>query len=211
MRDPGKISKEEKENIRIQVHKEAEEVKWHFLNNKEKSKYYNKWSERFNIGREYLKDRIMKGFDVSQGIPLKGELSIQKEIEELLIKHKIALLPQFKVGEKYRVDLVFGFYQNFPTHVVEIERVDNWLHGFTQVLGYAADYFNQAQKMVQPVLLIFGHVSAKKVERIRQTCDFARVVLCHYNLTIKGKTNLKILDIFEYLGLEQGVDREKKE
>lgn len=70
MRDPSEISKEEKDHIRKSVHAEAEKIKWHTLNNKQKSFYYDQWPEKFDISRAYLKDRIMKGFEVNQGIPL---------------------------------------------------------------------------------------------------------------------------------------------
>lgn len=87
--------------------------------------------------------------------------------------------------------------------MVEIERVDNWLKGFTQTLGYAADYVNEYQKLVQPILVVFGSVSAQKITKIRHTCDFAKVVLCHYNLSIKGKTETQIFSIRKYFGLEE--------
>lgn len=209
MRSPEELSKQEKEKIRGSVHREAEQHKWHTLNNKEKSKLYNEWSVRFNINREYLKDRIMKGFDVRQGIPLKGEPKIQKEIEDLLQKNGISILSQFVVAGKYRVDLVFGFYKDFPTHVVEIERADSWLKGFTQVLGYTADYFQDHEKLIQPVLILFGNVSSKKLEKIKNTCDFARVVLCYYNLNISGPLKVKVFSLDEYLGLSIGRGNEK--
>lgn len=210
MRSPEELSSKEKEKIKSIVHQEAELKKWHTLNNKTKSKLYNEWSARFNINREYLKDRIMKGFDVRQGIPLKGEQKIQKEIEDLLQKNKISILSQFVVAGRYRVDLVIGFYKNFPTHVVEIERADSWLKGFTQVLGYTADYFQEYQKLIQPVLILFGNVSSKKLEKIKNTCDFARVVLCYYNLNISGTLKVKVFSLNEYLGLSIGRSNEKK-
>lgn len=210
MRSAEEISKEEKTKIKSSVHREAERQKWHTLNNKEKAKMYNDWSIRYNISREYLKDRIMKGFDVHQGIPLKGEQKIQKEIEELLKLNQISILSQFIVAGKYRVDLVFGFYKNFPTHVVEIERADNWLNGFSQVLGYTADYFQDHQKLVQPLLILFGSVSSNKLDKIKSTCDFARVVLCYYDLNIKGKPNSKVFSISEYLGLAKGNEHAKE-
>ncbi len=209
MRETKNLSKEEKEKIRAAVHREAEKIKWHTLSNYEKAKYYDKWSKQFNVKRVFFKDNVMKGFDVRQGIPLKGEQAIQKEIENFLSKSGVSLLSQFKVAGKYRVDLVFGFHKNFPTHVVEIERSDTWLKGFTQVLGYAADYFNEYQKLVQPVLVLFGNVSAEKLERIRSTCDFSRVALCSYNLSIKGIPKIKIMNILEYLGINQGTSNEE--
>lgn len=206
MRDPSEVSKKEKEQIKDKVHKEAEKAKWHTLNNKQKSVYYDRWTELYNISRAYLKDRIMKGFDVSQGIPPKGETVIQQEIEKLLTKHGISIIPKFKLDRKYQVDLVIGFYKNFPTHVIEIERVDTWLKGFTQILGYASDYFMEHQKIIQPVLIIFGNVSAAKLKKMRFTCDYSKVVLCYYNLTIKGKSNISILSVKEYFGLEKEND-----
>lgn len=202
MRDPSDVSKKEKEQIRKKVHEEAEKIRWHTLNNKQKSVYYDKWAAEFDISRAYLKDRIMKGFDVSQGVPLKGEASIQKEIEELLTRHGISIIGPFMLGGKYKADLVLGFYKNFPTHVVEIERADTWLNGFTQLLGYASDYFMEHQKIIQPVLIIFGSISATKLEKIKYTCDYSRVVVCSYNLTVKGKSEIQILSVKEYFGLE---------
>ncbi|NOY79209.1 MAG: hypothetical protein GXO76_15255 [Calditrichaeota bacterium] len=205
MRDPSKISKEEKNKIRENVHEEAEKIGWHFLNNKEKSIFYDKWAQEYNVSRVYLKDRIMKGFDVRQGIPLKNEAAIQKEIEDLLNSNGISLLPQFTLTKHRRADLVFGFYENFPTHVVEIERADTWLKGFTQVLDYAADYFNEYQKLLQPMLILFGDISAGKLDKVRQTCDFSKVVLCSFRLSVKGEPRLKILTLQEYLGLSKGL------
>jgi len=200
MRDLSKISKEEKNRIRKNVHEEAEKKGWHFLNNKEKSVLYDEWAQQYNVSRVYLKDRIMKGFDVKQGIPLKNEAAIQKEIEELLNSNGISLLPQFTLTKR-RADLVFGFYENFPTHVVEIERADTWLKGFTQVLDYAADYFNEYQKLLQLMLILFGDISGSKLDKVRQTCDFSKVVLCSFKLRVKNEPRPKILTLQEYLGL----------
>lgn len=201
MRNPSDIPREEKERIRKLVHKRAEEIGWHKLNNKQKAKYYDEWSREFNIGRAYLKDRIMKGFDVSQGIPLKNEAAIQKEIEKILEENGISKLSQYTLRGKYRVDLVIGFYEQFPTHVIEIERADKWLEGFTQILGYAADYFDEHQKLIQPILIIYGSVSAQKIEKIQSTCNYSKVVLCAYKLNIKGTTRAQILNLEEYFGL----------
>ena len=79
----GQLDPDEREGIKNAIHKEADQIGWSTLNFKERGKWYRRWENTYDLSHATVKDGIMKGFDVHQGTPKKGEAQIQAEIKEL--------------------------------------------------------------------------------------------------------------------------------
>lgn len=184
----GQLSPEERQTIPDQIHREADQRGWSDLNFVRRGQLYRKWEQEYDLSHATVKDGIMKGFDVRQGTPKKGEAQIQGEIKALLdsVGVYVNSSPPMWTG-KERADFLIGFNSNFVTHVVEVERADSWAEGLRQVLWYRAAYFERENRQIHPMLILFGDASTERFNQIRATCNDNHILLSSYKLKIGGE------------------------
>ena len=56
------LSSEGRDKVRRAIRREATEIGWTGLNNREKTTQYAKWKEEYDLTHYAIKDWIMKGF-----------------------------------------------------------------------------------------------------------------------------------------------------
>ena len=184
----GQLTDEERKHIISEIHRQAEKANWSTLNYQTRGKLYGQWEKEHDLSHATVKDGIMKGFDVSQNMPKKGEALIQQEIEGMFQTFGIYVdaSPPMWTG-KERADFLIGFSDSFLTHVVEVERADSWAEGLRQVLWYRAAFFQREARQIQPMLILFGDASFERYGQIRATCDDSHIVLYTHKLMVGGE------------------------
>jgi hypothetical protein len=184
----GDLNATERERVVNAIHREAQSANWHTLNNREKSRLYLDWSKRFNLTRTALKDQIMKGFDVAQRIPPRGEAAVHEEIKLLLERSSIPYWEEKKAlwGGRAFADFVVGFGRNWWLVLIELESASFWQRGLMQALWYRSAYFNQSGLQALAGLILFGDVSRKRWEEIKSTCITLNVLLLTHHLFVEG-------------------------
>ncbi|MBI2165695.1 MAG: hypothetical protein HYU29_04760 [Chloroflexi bacterium] len=181
------LTSEEQQRIIDAIHQEAEKVGWSRLNFQERGKLYRQWEEKYDLTHATIKDRIMKGFDAQQQIPKTGEAKIREELGDLFRGAGLHVNPSAPLWTgRERADFLIGFHKDFLTHVVEVERADSWAEGLRQVLWYRAAYFQEKQRQIQPMLILFGAASSDRFDQIKATCNDNHIVLCTYKLRVGG-------------------------
>ena len=147
----GDLEDGEKEAVVAAVHREAEEAGWHQLSHQAKGALYDRWAREYDLGRQVLKDRIMKGFDVAQGVAPTGEAAIHQEMVELLKGSSVPYWESKVVlwNGRAQADFAFGFSRRFLTHTVELESAVTWRTGLMQALWYKSAYFQESCPDIQ--------------------------------------------------------------
>ena len=94
---------------------EAESEGWHQLSPAKKARLYRLWEARYRLSTT-VKDGIMKGFDVAQGIPASGEAAIHATLLSVLLASSIPYVRSKERRPEWRreVDFVLGFSDRFP-------------------------------------------------------------------------------------------------
>lgn len=186
------LDPDERARIVDQVHREAELANWGGLSNSRKAALYQAWESQFDLSHATLKDGIMKGFNARQGIPRRAEARIQEEVADIFRLAGVHVTEQAQMWTgKERADLVIGYSAAFPTHVIEIERADSWSEGLRQALWYRAAIFGTRSRHIQPVLLLFGHMTYDRFEQARATCDNNHISLCSHRLFVDGEPEIE--------------------
>lgn len=187
-RSLGDLAQNEREEIVARVQREAEDAGWHLLNNRDKSALYQGWAERFDLKHQAVKDGIMKGFDVAQGIPPSGEAAIHAEIRELFTSASVPYWGS-KIrlwGGRAQADFVIGFSRRFLTHIAELEPAPNWQAGLMQALWYKSAYLHESGIQAIPTVILFGDVSPQRWREIETTCLDQRALVLAYRLFVSG-------------------------
>lgn len=117
---PRELTPQERVGLVTAIHTEAEAVGWHTLNNAQKGALYNRWADEFDLARPAIKDGVMKGFDVAQGIPATGEAAIHEEVMALLVQSSVpysaSKVPLW--GGRAQADFVIGYSRAVLTHTI---------------------------------------------------------------------------------------------
>ena len=132
------LSAEERVAVIGAIQSEAQASGWHALNNHQKRVLYDRWAEEYDLARPAIKDGIMKGFDVAQGIPATGEAAIHAEVLHLL-HHSVVPYRASKVplwNGRAQADFVIGYSRVLLTHTIELEPAPTWRNGLMQALWY---------------------------------------------------------------------------
>jgi hypothetical protein len=182
----------DRDRIVDQVQREAELSNWSALSNSRKAALYQSWESQFDLTHATLKDGIMKGFNARQGIPRRAEARIQEEVSHIFSLAGVHVTEQAQMWTgKERADLLIGYSASFPTHVIEIERADSWSEGLRQALWYQAAIFGARSRHIQPVLLLFGHMTFDRFEQAKATCDHNHVTLCTHRLFVDNEPEIE--------------------
>lgn len=187
-RSLGNLTAEERDAIIGAIQTEAEAAGWHSLNNPQKGALYDRWAEQYDLARTAIKDGIMKGFDVAQGIPASGEAAIHQEVESVLahsaVPYWASKVPLW--GGRAQADFVIGYSRALLTHTIELEPAPSWRNGLMQALWYKSAYYQQSGTQAIPTIVLFGDVSRKRWEEIRTTCLDQRAQVFGHRLLIEG-------------------------
>ena len=168
---------------------EAASAGWHTLNNSQKRVLYDRWAEEYDLARPAIKDGIMKGFDVAQGIPATGEADMHKEVEDVLARSAVpywaSKVPLW--GGRAQADFVVGYSRTFLTHTIELEPAPSWRNGLMQALWYKSAQYHESGIQAIPTIMLFGDVSTERWEEIRTTCLDQRAQVFGHRLLVEGK------------------------
>lgn len=182
------LTAEERVAIIGAIHAEAEAARWHTLSNVQKSALYDRWAEEYDLARPAIKDGIMKGFDVAQGIPATGEAAIHQEVANLLARSAVpywaSKVPLW--GGRAQADFVIGYGRGLLTHTIELEPAPTWRNGLMQALWYKSAYYQESGVQAIPTIMLFGDVSRNRWEEIRTTCLDQRAQVFGYRLLVDG-------------------------
>ena len=178
----------ERARVIREIHSEAESEGWHQLSPAKKARLYRLWEARYRLSHATVKDGIMKGFDVAQGIPASGEAAIHATLLSVLLASSIPYVRSKERRPEWRreVDFVLGFSDRFLTHIVELEAAPSWQAGLQQCLLYKSLYFQATKIQALPTLMLFGNASRARWEQISTVCLDQRVLLLAYQLEIDG-------------------------
>jgi len=193
----GSLAPEERVAVVTAIHSEAEAAGWHKLSNVEKGFLYNRWAEDFDLARQAIKDGIMKGFDVAQGIPATGEAAIQDEVLAVLVASPVPYSAS-KIslwGGRAQADFAIGYSPKVLTHTIELEPAPTWRNGLMQALWYKSAYFHESGIQAIPTVILFGNLSAARWAQVQTTCLDQRAQVLGHRLSIDGAEPNHTLDI----------------
>lgn len=118
------LTPEERVAVIGAIHTEAEAAGWHELNNHQKGDLYDRWAEEYDLARPAIKDGIMKGFDVAQGIPPSGEAAVHEEVATVFAQSSVpywaSKVPLW--DGRAQADFVIGYSRALLTHTIELEQ-----------------------------------------------------------------------------------------
>jgi hypothetical protein len=171
------------------IHTEAEAAGWHTLNNAQKAVLYDRWADEYDLARPAIKDGIMKGFDVAQGIPAAGEAAIHQEVLALLAQSPVPYWASKVVlwNGRAQADFVIGYTRALLTHTVELEPAPTWRNGLMQALWYKSAYYQESRIQAIPTIVLFGNVGRTRWEEIRTTCLDQRAQVLGHRLFVDGE------------------------
>jgi hypothetical protein len=182
------LSAEEREAVIAQIQLEAQEFRWHELNNRAKADLYKEWAERLDLKHQAVKDGVMKGFDAAQGIPPSGEAAVHAGVGQVLrdaaVPYWAEKVPLF--GGDAVADFVLGYNSGFLTHVAELESAVTWRAGLMQALWYKSAYFQASGIQAIPTLILFGDASSRRWAQISATCIDHRVLVMPHRFNVDG-------------------------
>jgi hypothetical protein len=182
------LTPEERVGLIAAIQTEAEAAGWHSLNNAQKRVLYDRWAQGFDLARPAIKDGIMKGFDVAQGVPATGEAALHQEVVALLsrspVPHWGSKVPLW--GGRAQADFVIGYSRALLTHTIELEPAPTWRNGLMQALWYKSAYYQESGVQAIPTIILFGKVSRKRWEEIRTTCLDQRAQVLGHRLSVEG-------------------------
>ena len=184
----GAVPPGEREAIVAAIHREADDAGWHGLSNAQKGELYDRWAERYDLSRPTIKDSVMKGFDVAQGVAPSGEAAVHSDLAAALDASPVPYWAA-KVslwGGAAQADFVLGFSRRFLTHTVELEHAPTWRDGLMQALWYKSAYLHESGVQAIPTLVLFGDVSAERCRQVVDTCRDHRVLVLAHGLTVRG-------------------------
>ncbi len=185
----GELTPEERVAVVTAIHTEAEATSWHALTNAQKSLLYDRWAEEYDLVRPAIKDGIMKGFDVAQGISASGEAAVHEEVLALLMESPVPYTAS-KVSlwaGRAQADFVIGYTRALLTHTVELEPAPTWRKGLMQALWYKSAYYQESGIQAIPTIILFGNVSRTRWEEVRTTCLDQRAQAFGHRLSVEGE------------------------
>lgn len=182
------LTLDERVAIVTAIQTDAEAAGWHTLNNVQRGSLYDRWAAEYDLARPAIKDGIMKGFDVAQGIPATGEAAIHAEVVSLLdespVPYSASKVPLW--GGRAQADFVVGYSRALLTHTIELEPAPSWRKGLMQALWYKSAYYQESGIQAIPTIILFGSLSRTRWDEICTTCLDQRAQVLGHRLSVDG-------------------------